>query len=84
MCPAGGGYFHAASAEQLRESLRETLKPQYEIRDRQDGLVGRGRLDGPSVELLPGEYRIVLLTEAGPEKWIEVLPGESSELIFPF
>jgi len=59
----GGGYFDAKGAGQLDDAIAASVSAPFEVRDATGELVGRGVVNGPSLELPPGTYQVTVLTE---------------------
>ncbi len=54
----GGDYFDAKNAEQLRQSLTESLQPRYIVRNDNGDVVARGRVGDAAFELPAGHYAV--------------------------
>ncbi len=59
----GGGYFDAKGAGQLEDAIGAAVSAPFEVRDATGELVGRGVVNGPSLELPPGTYGVTVLTD---------------------
>jgi hypothetical protein len=59
----GGTYFDASGAGQLDDALRTAVSAPFEVYDEGDALAGRGTVNGPAVQLPPGRYRVIVLTD---------------------
>jgi len=59
----GGGYFDAKGAGQLEDAIGAAVSAPFEVRDATGELVGRGVVNGPSLELPPGTYQVTVLTD---------------------
>lgn len=79
----GGAYFDARTAAQLRTALGSAVGAPFDVLDAADEVVARGTINGPALELAPGDYRVVVRTD--PQMVLEgrVRPGEGSELPLP-
>ena len=80
----GGTYFDASGAGQLDDALRTAVSAPFEVYDQAGELVARGSVNGPSVKLPAGLYRVVVLTD--PERVFEdvlVESGQSPRLELP-
>jgi Mg-chelatase subunit ChlD len=55
----GGHYFDAENGEQLRAAMRDALQPAYEVLSGSE-LVATGAVNGESIELPVGSYRVRL------------------------
>ena len=78
----GGEYFDTNDSQQLINSLQESLTPQYIVRNLAGETVAQGRLGGPSVELLPGDYTVALSVEGYVDKTVSVQPGGHASVSF--
>jgi len=78
----GGDYFDTNDAEQLIESLQESLTPTFNVTNANGELVAQGRMDGPSLQLLPGDYSVQLSVDGYEPKTITVLPGSNVSVNF--
>jgi len=54
-----GGFFDAQNGEQLKQAIRATLQPLYEVLDN-GRVVATGTVNGEPIELRPGTYRVRL------------------------
>jgi len=63
-----GRYFDAGGIDELKASLVATLEPRFEILDKGGERVAVGTVDGPPVEVEPGDYAVRLLHGSPPEE----------------
>ncbi len=59
----GGAFFDARDREQLDEAIRAAVSAPYQVFDQAGELVGNGTVGGAAIELPPGTYRVVVLSE---------------------
>jgi hypothetical protein len=71
-----GRYFDAGNLEELTRGLVATLDPRFEILDAAGARIGLGAVDGPAVELDPGDYTIRPLDGASPERQVNLASGQ--------
>lgn len=77
-----GRYFDAGDFEELKTGLVATLDPRFEILDATGNRVAVGAVNGPSVELEPGDYTIRLLDGALSEETISLEAGQELAVEF--
>jgi hypothetical protein len=58
-----GTYFDATNAEELDEAIARAVQAPFRVYDAAGELVASGTVDGGSVRLPPGSYRVVVLTD---------------------
>jgi hypothetical protein len=61
----GGVYFDARNAAGLESAIRTATSPPFEVYDATGTKVAGGTVNGASLELDPGTYTVVVLTEPG-------------------
>lgn len=59
----GGSYFDASDAETLGAALRAAVSAPVQVIDGSGALVGRGTVGGEAIEVPPGRYRVVVLSD---------------------
>jgi len=59
----GGSYFDATDAETLGVGLRAAVSAPYEVRDAAGTTVARGSVSGEAIEVPPGSYSVVVLSD---------------------
>ncbi len=59
----GGTYFDARDPSSLEAGIRAAVSPPFEVYDASGALVGSGTVNGSSVSLPPGTYRVVVLSD---------------------
>ena len=69
-----GTYFDATNAEELDEAIAKAVQAPYRVYDVGGELVASGTVDGSSVRLPAGTYRVVVLTD--PETVYETIVVE--------
>jgi hypothetical protein len=77
----GGSYFDARDPDELQRAIAVAVSAPYEVRDEAGALVATGTVGGDPVDVPPGRYRIVVLTD--PEAIFEavvVASGQAVEL----
>ena len=77
----GGRYFDAGDAGSLEHSLAEALQIPYTVFDQDGKRVARGTVDGDSLELKAGRYRVSIATS--PPRTIDEIevPGEKEIIV---
>jgi hypothetical protein len=78
-----GEYFDATDARGLRDSIETSLLPDFEVEDAGGKVVAAGRVDGDSIILRSGHYKVRILSEPVQIHEIEILPGEMRSLRMP-
>jgi hypothetical protein len=80
----GGSYFDARGAGQLEDAIGAAVSAPFEVRDATGTVVARGIVNGPTLELPPGTYRVTVLTDP-PYEFEEVVLGsaDSATLTLP-
>jgi hypothetical protein len=59
----GGSYFDARDPEEVARAVRTAVSAPFQVFDEGGALVGRGTVGGGPIELPPGVYRVVVLTD---------------------
>ena len=62
----GGRYFDAADSDALARALKEAMAARYEVRDAADRVVASGTIDGTSVTVPAGFYRVDIAAAGAP------------------
>ncbi len=72
-----GRYFDAQDAQQLEDSLKQSMQEFYEVIGPQGELLGAGEVGGEAIELPPGRYRVKLSGKAASASFdINIASGE--------
>jgi hypothetical protein len=61
----GGTYFDARDPGQLEDAIRTATSAPFEVYDATGTRVVGGSVNGAAVELAPGTYKVVVLTDPG-------------------
>ncbi len=59
----GGAYFDARDRRQLDDAIRQAVSAPYQVFDQAGKLAGNGTVGGKPINLPPGTYRVVVLSE---------------------
>lgn len=59
----GGTYFDARDPDEVAQAIRTAVSAPFQVFDQDGRLVGRGTVGGGAIELPPGVYRVVVLTD---------------------
>jgi hypothetical protein len=59
----GGSYFDARDPAEVASAIRTAVSAPFQVFDQAGALVARGTVGGAPVELTPGTYRVVVLTD---------------------
>ena len=74
-----GLYINAQNAEELNAGLAQAIELPFDVLDRSGAVVGHGTVNGPAVELMPGDYT-VRTAGNGEAKPAQVKPDETTVL----
>jgi hypothetical protein len=78
---AGGKYFSAKTAKELAEVLAEVTRVGFEVTDKEGREVAaRGTINGPEVQLRPGDYQVRLLGSRGKPVPIHLADNQEAKL----
>lgn len=76
-----GTYFDATNSDELDDAIAKAVRAPYRVLDADGNQIAAGTVDGDPVELPPGTYTVVVLTD--PEQRFEAVvvePGKALEL----
>jgi len=59
----GGTYFDARDPDEVAQAIRTAVSAPFQVFDSEGVLVGGGTVGGGAIELPPGTYQVVVLTE---------------------
>jgi hypothetical protein len=80
----GGSYFDARDPAEVAQAIRTAVSAPFQVFDAAGVLVARGTVGGGAIELSPGTYRVVVLTDPGMTyEGIVVETGRSVTVTLP-
>ena len=79
----GGTYYEARDADGLAKALKRATGAPFVVLDAGGAEVGRGTVDGPSVELPPGTYRVSIVGASSSLGVVTIDGGEQETIVAP-